>query len=467
MLAPFPIFGTGNEGKSTPVSAQRRVNLYAEYDMDSGTLKYYPTPGLVTFANFGANAPRGIYRRGESLFVVHTTNLWEVSSVGVTTFRGTLNPVSGKVDMVDNGEGDQLLIVDGQFGYIYDFSTLTLTQIADADFVAGDTCDFLNGRFIVGQTDSPRFSLSAVYDGTSWDALDYATAESSPGNLVRVKVNGGTICLFKESTVEFWGDSGASDFPFARVGAGAMQWGLAARWSVCDFMDSIAFLRRNDAGALQVCMLSGYSSVPLSNPELDHLLSTYTNPQNATALSYTVSGHPMYQINFPNDDVSWCYDALTKEWHQAQYGDGNRHRAEMSASIGSTIYVCDYQVGKVYRLDHDTYTDDGQYIVRELVSRHLRTGSFSKLAQLWMETEAGVGLVGTVQGSDPQVMLQVSRDGGQTWGNELWRGLGRIGEYLARAVWNRLGRSRVWTFKFRVTDPVKVVFIGAWARYGE
>jgi hypothetical protein len=38
---------------------------------------------------------------------------------------------------------------------------------------------------------------------------------------------------------------------------------------------------------------------------------------------------------------------------------------------------------------------------------------------------------------------------------------------LARAIWNRLGRARDWTFKFRITDPVKTIFIGAWARYGK
>jgi hypothetical protein len=74
--------------------------------------------------------------------------------------------------------------------------------------------------------------------------------------------------------------------------------------------------------------------------------------------------------------------------------------------------------------------------------------------------EQGTGLV-TGQGSNPQIMLQVSRDGGFTYGNEMWTSFGRMGEYNKRAEWRRLGVSRNFVFKFRITDPVKVILIAA------
>jgi hypothetical protein len=40
-------------------------------------------------------------------------------------------------------------------------------------------------------------------------------------------------------------------------------------------------------------------------------------------------------------------------------------------------------------------------------------------------------------------------------------GLGKIGQYLKSVVWRRLGRGRDFVFRFRVTDPAKVVLIGA------
>lgn len=466
MLRSVPLFGLGNKGKSPNVCAQERVNLYAEVHEDpesGGRITLYPTPGLTQVLNLGGSPTRGVYGKGNSRYLVNGTTLWELAADGTTTNRGTLQPVTGRVDMVDNG--DQLLIVDGSYGYIYTFATTTLTQISDTDFVAGDTCDFLNGFFIVQRSNSAEWGISALYDGMSWDALDFATAESDPDDLVRVFVNNGIINLFGSKTIEFWGDSGAEDFPFARIGANAIQWGLASRWSLCQFSNSaLMFLGRNELGAVQVFLLVGNSIAPVSNPELDKLLSTYT-VENATAFTYMVSGHPMYQISFPTDGVTWVYDGLSKDWHRAQYGQEGRHRAEIQVTFQDQSYVTDYEDGRFYLLDENAYMDDGQTIVREFVTRHIKSGDYSSIAAFWLDMEAGVGLQ-SGQGSNPQAMLQISRDGGHTWGGEMWRSFGAVGVYAARAVWNRLGRARDWLFKVRVTDPVKTVFVAAWVRNG-
>ena len=465
MLRPVPLFGVGNEGRSTAASAQSRVNLYVEIqpDPEAGSkLVMYPRPGLVQVVDLGATPTRGAYVKGDAAYLVNGTTLWEVAADGTTTNRGTLQATSGRVDMVDNGE--QLLIVDGTYGYIYEFATTTLTQIADADFVASSTCAFLNGFFIVGRTDSGEWAISDLYDGTVWDPLDFATAESDPDNLSRVFVNNGVVDLFGNKVIEFWGDSGAEDFPFARIGSSSIQYGLEARWSLARFSNSaLVFLGKNELGAVQVFMLVGSNIGVVSTPELEHQFSGYTT-SNATAFAYVVNGHPMYHLNFPSDDVTWVYDGLSKEWHRAKSGDG-RHRGEIHINFNGESYVTDYENGKLYRIDQDVMTDAGQTIVREWTSRHLKTPDFSRIAELWIDMEAGVGLQ-SGQGSDPQVMLQISRDGGKTWGAEIWRGFGAVGKYTTRAVWRRLGRARNWTFKVRVTDPVKSVFIGAWARNG-
>lgn len=74
--------------------------------------------------------------------------------------------------------------------------------------------------------------------------------------------------------------------------------------------------------------------------------------------------------------------------------------------------------------------------------------------------EAGVGLA-SGQGSDPQAMLQWSDDGGFTWSNEMWAPIGQMGERKRRVRWRRLGKSRDRVFKVTITDPVKVVIVGA------
>lgn len=462
MLNNVPLFGIGVKGRSANVSAQSRVNLYAELHADPETngISLMPCAGLSTFVNFGSNPSRGAYPKDPVTYLVNGNTLWEVAANGTTTNRGTLLTNGGRVDMVDNGA--QMLIVDGTYGYIYTFATTTLTQITDVNFPVCNTCSFINGYFIVQKTASGQFFVSTVYDGTVWPPLNFATAESDPDNLVRVMVDNGMLYLFGEKTTEFWGDSGAADFPFARIGVAGIEWGLAARWSLAKFMDSLIFLRKNRLGSVQVCTVTGSNSQAVSTPELDVQLNSYAGLENATGFSYMVNGHPFYQINFASANVSWEYDGLTKEWHQRQTGASGRHAGEIQVNFLNKPYVTDYASGKLYLIDPSVYTDDGNYIVREFITRHNKSGHRVKVSQLWLDMETGVGL-NSGQGFDPKIMLQLSRDGGHTWGPEIWRSMGKIGKFRVRAIWNALGIGRDWLMKFRVTDPVKTVFVAGWA----
>jgi PKD repeat protein len=65
-------------------------------------------------------------------------------------------------------------------------------------------------------------------------------------------------------------------------------------------------------------------------------------------------------------------------------------------------------------------------------------------------------------GADPQVMLRLSNDGGKTWITEQWRSAGRVGEYLRRVRWNRLGCARRRVFEVSVTDPAPWKVTGAY-----
>lgn len=468
-MKPVPLFGIGNKGKSPNVNDQERLNLYVEVQSDPevNTLAMYCTPGLVSNVNFGANPCRGAYSKGDLRYFVNRSTFYEVSNDGTMTARGTLLTTGGRVDISDNGA--QVCIVDGTYGYTYTIASTTFAQITAPGFNPSSTVTFLNSYFIASNTNSGQFQISGSYDGTTWDALDFATAESDPDNLVRVIANNGQLVLFGEKSTEFWGDSGAQDFPLARVGASGVEWGLAARWSLCKFSNSsLIFLGKNRLGQVQVFLMSGYTPQPVSNPELDYTISQYSAFSDATAFAYMLGGHPFYQINFPsaNDGAgeSWLYDGLSNSWSRVGY-DTARHRAEIQVNHQDQSYVTDFENGKVYLVDENTYTDDGATIPRQLICRHQATGDYSRISELWLDAEAGVGLV-TGQGADPQVMLQISRDGGHTWGAEVWRSLGKIGKYAARARWLRLGRSRDWLFKFRITDPVKVVLRSAWASYG-
>lgn len=464
MLKPVPLFGLGVTGKSVNVNAQQRLNLYCEVqsDPETNTLAIYGTPGLVANSNYGASPARGAYSMKDYKYFVFNDTLWREANDGTQLAIGTLLTGVGRVSISDNGT--QICLVDGPNGYIYNTVTLAFVQITDPYFIGADTVTFMNGYFIFQKPDSAIFYISALYDGLTGDALEFATAESNPDNLVRVFADNGQLVLFGDVSTEFWGDSGALDFPFARIGASAIEWGLAARWSLAKFDNSMIFLRKNRLGAVQICTLVGYNAQPVSTPELDYVIGQYSAVSDATGFSYMKSGHAFYQINFPSENVSWLYDNQSNSWSKVG-GEFTRHRAEIQIQYFDNSYVTDYENGFVYTLDENTYTDNGETILRQLICRHQPTGDLSKFSQLWLEMEAGVGLV-SGQGEDPQIMLQISRDGGHTYGAELWRSFGRMGKYRARALWNALGQSRDWLFKFEISDPVKVALVAAWGRAG-
>jgi len=78
-----------------------------------------------------------------------------------------------------------------------------------------------------------------------------------------------------------------------------------------------------------------------------------------------------------------------------------------------------------------------------------------------LDLERGQGLA-TGQGSDPMVMLRLSRDGGQTWGEEIRMRAGALGAYTQRCLARRLGHARDTVFEVTVSDPIAWSLVGAW-----
>lgn len=466
----LPVFGFDVGNKSANVTAQQRVNLYAELkpEKDKTGLVLYRTPGTNLFngPNPGASPYRGVSRQiGDLCYGVKAGTFYEINNAGVETSRGTINTTSGNVCITDNGK--QVLIVDGTNGYVYTIASTTLTQIASGNFPNGcTTCDFIGGFFIVDDpANNGRFWKSASYDGATWSATDFATAETNPDALVRVYVNQGVIHLFGTATTEFWYLSGGLDFPFALIQSSPIQWGLGAKWSVARLGGRTVFLGSNEEGHVQIVRLNGFQPEVISSPEMDDLFDDFT-VSDAIGFTYMLAGHEFYEISFPTAGQTWLYDATTSAiaglpvWSQLK-SSGGRHIAQFYINFQNRNLVTDYASGNVYELKENVYTDNGETIQWKVISKHVADETKNvSVGRLWVDMEAGVGLA-TGQGSNPQVMLRYSKDGGHTWSAELWRSLGAMGKYLARLLWMRLGAARDWVFEISGSDPVKVAILNA------
>ena len=430
-------------------------------------------------------AIRGFRPVGTVLYVVSSNTLYSISATGTQTNLGVLSSSSGYVGMTDNGV--QLGIADGNHLYCYTIVTGSYTQaglnasgsfgvVADANYPAGaKTLDFINGNVIAESPGSRNYFCSIKYDLTGWTSASglpiYAGKDDAADQIQAVSVINGIIVLLGYSTTEFWQNVGSSPLPFARITGTTKQWGLIAVRSLAMVMNaegngSLYFLARTLNGGRKVVKVDGTNISPVSTEDIDNLLKKFTTVNDAVALSYAVDGHFFYQLTFPAAGRSFLYDATTNFWSEAQTGVAEQapHVARLGVVFNEQNYVCDSSTGKIYRLDLDVYTDNGTPIKRQVTSRHLQeNGNEFSLDELWLDLETGVGLQ-SGQGSTPQIILRVSRDGGRVFGKENWVSFGKVGQYESpRAVWRRLGSALDMVLEFTMTDPVKFTLIGAYA----
>ena len=132
---------------------------------------------------------------------------------------------------------------------------------------------------------------------------------------------------------------------------------------------------------------------------------------------------------------------------------------------GQTI-IGDRTNGTLYALDMNTYTDAGTLIKRvrrtQIINKQRVNVIHSKVE---VEFEPGVGLdvAESADGYDPQANLKWSDDGGNTFSDGRDASIGEYEDYGTRAIWRALGKSRNRIYELTITEPVKVVLIGAYS----
>ena len=333
----------------------------------------------------------------------------------------------------------------------------------DGAFTGGTNVDIVDNYFVYNRPGTQQFGASAVLSPIS-AAASFSSKDGSPDDLVTLIVDHREIYLLGETSSEVWVDQGTSPFPFQRIPGTSTQHGIVAPFSMARLGNSFAYLSQNNRGTAQIVQMNGYVPQRISTHAVENSLTNQTIT-DAVAWTYQLEGHEVYVISFPSIQLTWCYDVASGMWHKWLYtnnlGQYERCRGNCAAVFQGYVLVGDYSNGKIYHLDKNVYTDDGQNVKRLRRAPHL-VSDFQRqyFEELQIQFQPGVGLV-TGTGENPQAMLRWSNDGGSTWSNEYWTSIGRIGRYLNRAIWRRLGMARDRIFEVVVTDPVKCVIVSA------
>jgi len=387
--------------------------------------------------------------------------------------------------------------------YGINFSVLPST---DGAFSGANTVDIIDNYFVYNNPTTQQWGASDLLSPISPNT-SYSLKDGAPDDLVALIVDHREVYLMGEISSEVWTDVGTVPFPFQRIPGTSTQHGIAAPFSLARLGNSFAYVSRNSRGQAQIMQMQGYIPQRISTHAVENTLANqYIN--DAVSWTYQLEGHEVYVVSFPTLNLTWAYDATTQMWHKWLYTtDDNqyqRHRGNCCALFQGLVIVGDYANGKLYELDKQNYTDDGQTVRRLRRAPHLVT-EFQRqyFDELQIQFQPGVGTTGlsttaglqninlqtpyvipatgtyTIGPLDtvylgefntinvntptiyPQAMLRWSSDGGSTWSNEHWTGVGQLGRYKNRAIWRRLGTARDRIFEVVVTDPVNFVIISA------
>jgi hypothetical protein len=467
-----PILGSSYVTRSVNAADARMVNLFPEIIPEGGLEPAFlnRAPGLRRLATIGNGPIRGLWDfapDSTTAFVVSGNQFFKIDTNYTATLLGTVAG-TGPVSIADNG--NQVFIAANGPSYIYNNTTNVFQQITDPDFPGAVSVGYLDGYFVFNEPNSQRIWITSLLDGLSVDPLDFVSAEGAPDDVTGLIVDHREVWVLGTNSVEVWYNAGTSDFPLQRIQGAFNEIGCISPYSLAKLDNGVFWLGSDARGKGIVYRANGYTGTRISTHAVEWQIQQYDDITDAFGYTYQQDGHAFYVLIFPSANTTWVYDVATQAWHErAGFANGEftRHRSNCQMAFNNEIVVGDFENGNIYAFDLEDYSDNGQIQKWLRTWRALPTGqnNFKRTAQhsLQLNCESGVGL-NLGQGSNPQVMLRWSDDGGHTWSNEHWAPIGPIGAYGRRTFWRRLGmtlklRDRV--YELSGTDPVKIAIMGA------
>jgi hypothetical protein len=438
-----------------PSTTAKLLNCYIEQlppDAKSPAL-LSRTPGIELWATVGTGPIHGMIDALEALFVVSGTKLYEVDQFGSATELGDIGAVSGTSGIDMDANTDSVVVVNEPNAFYWDGTTFG--QITDADFTsrgAGDV-EFINNYLLFREPNSGRFFGADLGSATSFDSLQFATAEANPDEMVGMKVDHVQAILLGKKSVEVWDNTGSAGFPFARAINGYVEIGCFNGRSVAKLDNSVVWL----ANDYTVRKLDGVTPVRISNHGIESSIQNATI-STAKAFSYSQEGHLFYVLSF--NEVTVVYDATTQKWHERQtYGYDNWTALSHATAFGLEL-VGSSQNGSIGTLKKDVYTEWGE--TQRMLWRYqpiYADGVRSVHDSIEVVLKTGVGIT-TGQGSDPEMMLRYSDDSGMTWTSLPNRKIGQIGKYRTRVKWHRCGSTNsARAYEGSISDPIEVQMV--------
>jgi hypothetical protein len=461
-MTAVPIAFRTNESKYSFLGEPQLINCYAEQQGTDakGPLAVLPCPGLVEFAEPTDGPCRGtIYLPDtDAAYSVHSTSVYKTTYDGTTATSVRIGVIPGTdvVQLSRNQAEDVQISIHCTAGEFY-LENDIVKSVSDADLPTPVISQDQVSGFTTYGLEDRRFFISSLNDCSVIDGTDYATAEQSPGPLVRVKADRGDLFLFKTDSVEPWRNTGNADFPFEPMPT-TIQKGLLAANAVAAVDNTLMWPGHDDI----VYRLNGSLPQRVSTHGIERKIKNDADRSAIIGFDHSDEGHSFYTLT--GSDWTRTYDAATNSWHSRESYGIDRWRARFPfRAWGKTIFG-DELSGKLLAQDSDTFDEDGSPLVWGVDFAPLHVFPNGAIVDaVHFDVATGVGtLPASADGYAPVMMLSWSTDGGATFKGHRQLSLGAWGDRV-RVTSRRLGRfgPKGIVLRLRISDPVVRALVGA------
>jgi hypothetical protein len=237
-----------------------------------------------------------------------------------TTITPTINCRPMQLTLIPaNGSTQNKVFIKSDIdAWVYDGSSAT--KVTDGDYpittVPGVVC--LNGAIYVMGSNG-QINGSDIYDGLSWDALNFITANAEGDEGIALARQLNYIIAFKSYSTEVFYDAGnPTGSPLAKVQNALLEIGCASASSIAYSDNTIYFMANSKQNGRSVMRMNGYTPEQVSTPFVDKILN---DDDLDTVYSFMIKseGHLFYVLTLKTSGITLAYDAVENSWSRALY----------------------------------------------------------------------------------------------------------------------------------------------------
>lgn len=292
----------------------------------------------------------------------------------------------------------------------------------------------------------------------------YFNGSTSSDKCIALTSVGPLLTMYGPSSIEFWQKGNAESYQSWQRTSYTInkEQGLEAPYSLATVNHSQFCIGTGKANAKCVLMINDTNVQKISPLWLDRILSD-NDVKAVKGWSYSKNNHSFYLFSIKNE--CYVYDVTTGQWHirssrNFYTGKIKNYMPLYAVWWNNKIITGSSESGHLYELDEKYYYEDfdntNKLPLLRMRQTPVVTADYKPFILQELTAECNTGAKEDY-GTSAKALLQISRDGGYTYGNVIEGNCGRRGQYFVRLRWLNLGMNRQAVIRISYSEPTDFV----------